>query len=822
MHSIDREKLKDIFADAVGVPTSDRMLFIRNRCGGNLDLFNEVVSLLAANDATLNLIEENALDIPGKLTENSGDQTGKHFANYRIVREIGHGGMGTVFLAVRDDGEFEQQVALKIVRQSIADSQIIEHFRRERQILANLHHPNIAILLDGGVNEIGEPFIAMEYIDGKPLIEYATEKCLSVGEKLRLFVKVCGAIAYAHRNLVVHRDIKPSNILVTPDGEPKLLDFGLAKAFEGDSSATQTAVRAFTPAYASPEQIVGKTITTASDVYSLGVVFYELLTGAKPLQIENKNYEEIVQTINSSQPTPPSSVADRAGFERSNRLLKGDLDNIALMALRKEPERRYRTVEDFAGDIQHHLTGRPVAARPNTFGYRASKFIGRNKIAVAAAALISLSLLAGLIASLWQANVARLETARSDAVNRFLQNMLLTAIPESGVVGKKGAQASIVDVLDQAEKRLDGVELSSQAEVRSELRQLIGEAFLAQGMYDEAGRNLTRAMAERTLLFGANDPRTVKVECGLGTLALATGDYARAYEIFERRFPALQTEFENGRVEPEFYLSKLSDFAVTCRALNEVDQAEKLLRQTINVAMPLSIDSHANVARSILALILLDQGRFNEAKASQIATVQRLRETGQPDDPAIPAALTLLGSILMENGELRDAEADLTEGEAIYRKLYGPDFMATFDNVRLQSNVAYLGGDYSSAKKKIDTVLEAYRKNSNPKYISFATALTVKGLVSNKLGNAVEGENYLREALRLRNENLPPGHFMIALTQGSLGEVLLDEKKYTEAEPLLRDSLTSLRSSQKTENARLALAKTRIARLESAIAASSH
>lgn len=815
------QQVKDLFAEAIEQPANSRLEFLRGKCNGNDLLFNEVSSLLAASSEPENLIEDNAIDLASKVGVEETNYAEQHFGNYRILREIGSGGMGTVFLAERDDGEFTMQVALKIVRQSVADREVIARFRRERQILANLNHPNIAVLHDGGISEKGEPYLAMEYIDGESLIEYADKHRLSISEKLRLFLKVCSAVSYAHRNLVVHRDIKPSNILVTGDGEPKLLDFGLAKAFESDASATQTALRAFTPAYASPEQIQGRNITTASDIYSLGVVFYEFLTGSKPLQLENMSFEEILKTINTGQPAAPSQLPDREGETAPHRLLRGDLDNIALTALRKEPERRYRSVEDFSEDIQSHFAGRPIKARPNTFGYLAAKFIHRNKVAFAAASIILISLVAGIVVSMWQASVARRESATSQAVNQFTQKMLLTAIPASGGSGKKGSQATIIDVLDQAEKRLDEEELSSQPEVRAELRQLIGEGYLVQGFYEAATINLTRALDEQSLLFGRESPRTLRSEFDLATLYLSKADYDRAQDIYERRLQALQTEFQHQRIDPAFYILTLSNFVVVCRARGDAERAEQLLREALDVATQYSMDSQADLSRTILNVILLDQGRFEEAKTSQIEIVARLRQNGVSDDPALPPALTLMGSILLEKGELKDAEVNLVEGEGHYRKLYGPEYLAIYDNIRLQAQVAYMKGDYQSAEKKIDLALDNYRKNSIPKNINFATALTIKGLVLNKLGKVAEAEKPLREAVRLRIENLPPDHFMTAITKGALGEVLLDEKKLDEADPLIRSSYASLVASQKTDNGRLRVAKARLDRLESMLAGNS-
>ena len=389
MTEIDWLQVKTLFAEALELPPDQRSEFLGKRCDGDERLLEEVRSLLAAAEEPQNLIEDHAIDLAAKISGSTNNQTEQHFGNYRIVREIGSGGMGTVFLAERDDGEFSMQVALKIVRQSVADREIIERFKRERQILAGLNHPNIAALHDGGINEKGEPFLAMEYVDGETLIEFCDQNRLSIPERLRLFLKICAAVAYAHRNLVVHRDIKPSNILITNDGEPKLLDFGLAKAFETDSSKTQTALRAFTPAYASPEQIQGKSITTASDVYSLGVVFYELLAGTKPLNIEDKSFEEILETISKSEPAKPSDAVSkreeekRRKGERENIVaptpisaspylpfspsqLRGDLDNIALTAIRNNRNGvsyRWRTLQKTSNATLPAARSQPVQTR---------------------------------------------------------------------------------------------------------------------------------------------------------------------------------------------------------------------------------------------------------------------------------------------------------------------------------------------------------------------------------------------------------------------------------------------------------------------------
>lgn len=362
-------------------------------CGGDQILRGEVESWLVSHAESEGFIETPVFSADS-LVDQPSSMAGRQFGNFRIVREIGRGGMGAVYLAERRDGEFEQEVALKIVRQSIAESQLIERFRHERQILANLNHPNIAKLLDGGVSENGEPFLVMEFVEGKTIGEFVAERSLTLEESLALFLKVCSAVAYAHRNLVVHRDIKPGNILVNANGEPKLLDFGLAKLIDdglGDNAnTTRTEFRALTPAYASPEQLKGESITTSSDVYSLGVLLYELLTGNRPFNFEGMSLVEIIHAISTSEPGSPRSTV------LGNYNLKGDLRTIVLKALRNEPERRYQSVEHFADDIQRYLDRLPVMARRDTFYYRLNRFVIRHRIGVAAAALVFITVVTGI------------------------------------------------------------------------------------------------------------------------------------------------------------------------------------------------------------------------------------------------------------------------------------------------------------------------------------------------------------------------------------------------------------------------------------------
>jgi non-specific serine/threonine protein kinase/serine/threonine-protein kinase len=423
MNSDRHQQLTDLLDEALQLPASERKVFLASACGDDGELQREAESLLLSFEQASSFIEApvfaGASDF---LFADDQPLEGRQIGHYKIVRELGRGGMGAVYLAERAD-EYREQVALKIVKRGMDTDFVVRRFRHERQILASLHHPNIARLLDGGTTEDGLPYFVMEYIEGEPIDQYCDHHQLSIQERLKLFRTVCAAVQYAHQNLVIHRDLKPGNILITADGTVKLLDFGIAKILNPEISQTvektATLMRLMTPEYASPEQVRGEMVTTASDVYSLGVVLYELLTGHRPYRITSILPSDIERIICEQEPTRPSTIGmkdEGGGMNRkfSFSSLKGDLDNIVLMALRKEPQRRYASAEQFSEDIRRHLEGLPVSARRDTFSYRAGKFVQRHKAGVAAAALVLLSLIAGLIATIWQARRAQAQQAKAE------------------------------------------------------------------------------------------------------------------------------------------------------------------------------------------------------------------------------------------------------------------------------------------------------------------------------------------------------------------------------------------------------------------------
>ncbi|HBB97510.1 MAG TPA: hypothetical protein DC054_19180 [Blastocatellia bacterium] len=450
------QRLNEVFAAALEVAPEKQGELLQHACNGDERLQREAEAMLrAARQAdSRGFLRSDVFADGARVLVANEIPPGTVIGPYRVVREVGRGGMGAVYLARREG--FHQQVALKIVKRGMDTDAIVRRFVLERDVLASLNHPNIARLLDGGTTD-GLPFIVMEYVEGETITEFCDQKRLTINERLGLFRKVCAAVVYAHQNLVVHRDIKPSNILIASDGEPKLLDFGIAKLLSPDAfgdtiEATATGANLLTPEYAAPEQIRGERITTASDVYSLGVLLYELLCGHRPFSFKNSQANEVLQIISERQPAAPSTaalareeielskngtkwiVADTVAELRSDkparlqRKLSGDLDNIVLTALRKEPGRRYSSVLQFSEDVRRHLEGLPVVARRATLSYRASKFIERNRVATVFATLALAAILAGLSIAVWQAVVARQQSTRAEqrsAEIRRLTNTLL-------------------------------------------------------------------------------------------------------------------------------------------------------------------------------------------------------------------------------------------------------------------------------------------------------------------------------------------------------------------------------------------------------------
>jgi eukaryotic-like serine/threonine-protein kinase len=542
------ERQKELFQAALTRAPAARGAFLDEACGGDGALRHEVESLLVAHEEAGGFLSrpiqlETVAEEAAAGTEAGPQRIGP----YQILDTIAHGGMGTVYRAVRDDDAFRKTVALKLVRGGHRSDYFERRFRQERQILAGLQHPNIATVLDGGTTEDGQPYLVMEYIDGQPITAFCAAHGMGTGARVALFRTVCNAVQYAHQSLVIHRDIKPANVLVDGHGVPKLLDFGIAKLLasgvDPDVAPTATVLPLMTPEYASPEQVRGQPVTTASDVYSLGVLLYELLTGRRPYDVPTDSLEGIVQAVCEAEPQPPSEAVARSLPSASE--LRGDLDTIVLKALRKEPERRYRTAHELSEDLRRHLEGLPVTARADTIRYRAGKFVRRHRTAVAATFVVTATLVGGIVMTTRQ---ARLAQRRFDEARRLIHTLIFDLQPKMSAV--PGTTALRKDLIERTLEYLEALardagdnpallrELSASYVQLARVQGIQGEANV--GDVQAARRTLRAAetLAERLLTLDPRGPESlheaVLVKRALALSFLGEGAYTDAQQHARR------------------------------------------------------------------------------------------------------------------------------------------------------------------------------------------------------------------------------------------------------------------------------------------------
>ncbi len=550
--------IKDLFDRAVELRPEARSRYLQTACESD-EVRDEVESLLASHDTDPEFLEDNRSGDALLAVRQRGMQRadGESVGRYRLLREIGRGGMGTVYLAERADGAYDQHVAVKLVSDARLQESVAMRLRQERRILAKLQHPMIARLLDGGVTANGLPYIVMEYVEGIPLIEYCRENALTIPARLKLFEDVCSAVHYAHQNLVVHRDLKPSNILVSPTGQVKLLDFGIAKLQDeveaGGEHLTRTGHNAMTPAYASPEQICGNSVSTASDVYSLGVILYEMLSGKTPYSLSGMSPSEMERTICDVDPARPS---ERVETDRDRRALQGDLDTITMMALRKEPSHRYESVAELAADVRRHVDHLPVLARPATIRYRATRFVRRNRVGAVAGVIVALALIGGTISTARQARIAAGERDRAEERSEQIHALASTMLGDlhQTIRDLPGTTPARRMLVAQATKYLDILASEATtdslqgdlAESYTQLGEIQGDPhFPNLGDISQASESYKSALAirERTWLQDTTDAQsTHEYARALGRLAVVNswaGDNEQAIVQSQRALALL-------------------------------------------------------------------------------------------------------------------------------------------------------------------------------------------------------------------------------------------------------------------------------------------
>jgi eukaryotic-like serine/threonine-protein kinase len=813
-----RKEVEALFDAALDRPRSERTVWLDGACAGDAALRAEVAGLLAAHDRATGILDLSprrmaALLGPDYDTIDVVPRVGP----YRLVREVGRGGMGSVYLAERDDDHYRQQVAVKILRRGLDTDELVRRFVAERQILATLQHPNIARLLDGGMTSDGRPYYVMEFVDGEHLDAYCDSRRLSIEARLELFCVVVRAVQHAHRNLVVHRDLKPSNVLVTADGEVKLVDFGIAKlldpdAFPDAAPLTRTGLRLMTPEYASPEQVRGMAITTATDVYGLGLVLYELLAGRHPHRLRGRSATEIERIILTEEPPRPSAaltqvdevqsdgvpvrvtpeqIAAARGLpvERLCRRLRGDLDRIVLCALRKEPDRRYQSAAQLADDIERYLRGKPVAARGDSVAYRARKFAGRHVWGVAAGASIVV-LLAGYAATVtMQArevraalDQARLEAEKAEQVTAFTMGLFETGDPAA----MKSDSMTVRDLLQHGVDRAE--RLGSQPATQAQLFDVIGRVYQNLGEYARAQLFLERALALRRRTLGARHPATAESLDHVAGLLLVRGQYAAAESLY-REALALQRAALG---EPHATIARtLAGLGSLLQERGHYAGAERLAREALAMRRELYGGQHPEVAQSLssLAVTLQLQGRYAEAEALFRDALAMRRRLFGDEHPEVATAMSNLGLLLIQRGELAPADSLYRASLALRRRMLGNDHPDVAASVGLLGVLLRREGDIVGAESTYHAAIALIRRSLGPDHPNLAHSLNGLALVLRDKGDLRGADSLYREVLAIRRRALGDEHPAIATSLYQLGVLRQEEGDVSAAESLLVQSL---------------------------------
>lgn len=793
----------------------------------------------------------------------AGLRAGGEVGPYRLERLLGEGGMGQVWLAARADGLYQRRVALKLLRPGLTDSNLRLRFSRERQILARLAHPHIARLLDAGISSDGLPYLALEYVEGEPITDYCRNHQLPLEQRLRMFHQICDAVSHAHANLIVHRDLKPSNILVTPSGDVRLLDFGIAKLLDSEApmvEQTRTGVRAFTLHYAAPEQVRGEPVTTMTDVYALGVVLFELLTDTKPYRLKRQTDAEWEEAILAADPQRPShtvlrrtedSGADVHGLRRHARQLTGDLDNIVLKTLSKRPEQRYPSVEALALDLSRYEAGRPVQARPQSVGYRFGKYLRRHRWSLGTGALVAVVLSAALGIVAWQARQAVAEAGRAQAMQDFMVGVFDSArgTPEGQALDLRGL---LDDSLERGNR-----ELARQPRARAELLGVIARLRIGLGDYREALALLNRQAA---ILAGTDDvPVSLQLESltqrgqalrllgepddciALMQPALATarreqaqlppqisefysqlgrcrrdnGERQGARQLFERSLALRRDDRDEvGTVENLIDLANLkADAGQTAEALQAYDQARGQLRQKVGDRHALMVEIGTRVAALRQGLGQTDASERESANAFALAL-----EVYGAQHPATLALRRQLAALHIDQGRYARAETEVREAIAVQqRRLASERDLAEIERGtrelgRLQRQLALVAwerGDNATAVVAMQRAVTLARR-SDPTYL--ADALFDQARLLHAMGRDRAASKAVTEARELRSARLGPRDPLVGDTDRLLGQIELSLGRREHGMAHLAQAVTLTRSGYgsshpRTREAELALAR---------------
>ena len=820
----DRWEVMDrILEEALDLPEAERAAWLGARCGDDVVLREQVQSLLAAVVESEGRFEAPGITAARDALEElaaTADARPARIGPYEVLEELGRGGMGTVYRAVRDGDGFRQVVALKVLRRGLDTDDVLRRFRLERRVLAALTHPNIARLHDGGTTDDGRPYLAMEFVDGAPITTHCDAARLTVRDRLRLVLGVVDAVSAAHAQLVVHRDLKPSNILVTSDGHVKLLDFGIAKLLDADEAAdhTRTGVHLLTPEHASPEQLRGDPVTTATDVYQMGVLLFQLLTSRTPFAAAGNDPVELPRLTAVLQKDADAAATARARSTTPDRLraaVRGDLDTIVRTALSPEPERRYASADRLAADLRRYLQDRPIAARPASRWYRARKFATRHPWVAPAAALALAVIAAYAVLTARHAaqlererNLARLEGERTEQVRRFLVDLFRSADPSLPADPDRGRRITVVEALDLGAERLR-TELKDRPDLRAPLLSAVSEVYANLGAHDRARPLREEALALEQRLHGENSPQARASMGHLGRILGNLGERDAALAHFDRRLALARGE---APPVPAELASALLDLGQHHSSRGRPEVAlrhyEELIGLSASGGVPLA--DLAEAYRSLADVHqVLDRLDLAEAAARQALALKQ--EVLGEDATGVGGAHITLAENLGATGNVEEAEQHFQAGLAILERRLGDEHALTLASLNNLAVLRQKTGDLAGAEALHRRVLEIRLRALGPGHMEVAGSYQNLGTIVGLQDRHEESEALHIKALEVYRRAAGPGSYIPALPHLSLSSLHLKRGRYPAAEAAARSAHSILQNALPTGHYITAVAECRVA-----------
>lgn len=756
-----------IMLAALERPAEERRPYVERSAGADAALIDEVMELVEAHLSDPDFLEAPIATLDPDAAQGEGTRTPRTIGPYEVVRPLGRGGMGEVFLARQVTEEFTRSVAVKVIKRGMDSDEVVRRFRREQSILAGLVHPHIAQLHDAGITGDGRPYFVMEYVDGRRIDDFVRDRGLDLDARLALFRTVCAAVHHAHRNLVVHRDLKPGNVLVTEDGTAKLVDFGIGKVLDdtdADASLTRTQARVLTPDYAAPEQITGGPVTTAADVWALGALLYELLAGRRAFSGADRPEAGDVTGAGPLSPLPKVADDATSGLNaRDMRRLRGDLDNIVARAMHPEPDRRYDSAAALSDDLDRFLNGLPVQARPDSLGYRARKFVSRNRWAVATSAAVAAGLVAVTVTTAIQSRRVARERDKAEEVRGFL----LETFGASAADGLTGDSVTVRQLLDR-QAALVPTAYADDPELEAEMSTVLAEAYERLGLYDDAAQLADRALALRRTLHAPPHRELAAASNLLGWITFQLGDGDRAIELLEASVADWRAV---GRAEPAGLARALNDLGVVYDRFERRDEAESLLREALETRRSLGDGDDRSVAitSNNLAALLYRKGDYTAADSLGTVALNALRASVGPDHQRAIIAQSNLATIRMVGGDWDGAaelQADLISRQA---RIQGRDHPRTASAMVIYANTLVRQGRWDRAEEIAAEALAIQERVLGPDHRDLSGSLRTLANVYVGTGRAAEAVPLMMRALALSRESFGDEHAQVAEAESGLG-----------------------------------------------------